>query len=83
MSTVSWLLAIWAAFSCLVWSLTYLRASQNLFSLQLLKQLQPQPPPNWPKLSVVIPACNEGDTLEQALTTLLQQDYPNRVDSQR
>lgn len=77
MNTVSWPLAIWAVLSCLVWSLIYLRASQNLLSLRLLRQLQPQPPSNWPKLSVVIPACNEGDTLEQALTTLLQQDYPN------
>ncbi len=77
MNAVSWLLAIWAVLSCLVWSLIYLRASQNLLSLRLLRQLQPQPPSNWPKLSVVIPACNEGDTLEQALTTLLQQDYPN------
>ncbi len=77
MSAYSWILVIWAVFSCLIWSLKYLRASQQLLSLQLLKQLQPQPPSSWPKLSVVIPACNEGYALEQALTTLLQQDYPD------
>lgn len=77
MSAVGWILAIWAVFSCLWWSLIYLKAIHSLRSLQLLKQLQPQQPQNWPSLSVVIPACNEGDTLEQALTTLLKQDYPD------
>lgn len=30
-----------------------------------------------PRLSVLIPACNEADTIEHALRTLLKQDYPN------
>lgn len=30
----------------------------------------------WPALSVIVPACNEGDTLEAALSTLLASDYP-------
>ena len=30
-----------------------------------------------PRLSVLIPACNEADTIEQALRTLLLQEYPN------
>ena len=77
MSAVGWTLAIWAVLSCLTWSLIYLRASHTIRSIPLLKQLQPQQPPNWPSLSVVIPACNEGNTLEQALTTLLEQDYPD------
>lgn len=34
-------------------------------------------PAAWPRLSVVIPALNEGHTLEAALTTLLAQTYPN------
>ena len=29
---------------------------------------------NWPLLSVIIPACNEGDHLEAALMSLLEQD---------
>jgi len=31
----------------------------------------------WPKVSIVVPACNEGDTIESALRSLLALDYPN------
>lgn len=77
MNAVSWLLTIWVVLSCLLWSLIYLKAIHNIGSIQLLEQLPPQQPQNFPKLSVVIPACNEGETLELALTTLLAQDYPD------
>jgi glycosyltransferase involved in cell wall biosynthesis len=32
-------------------------------------------PDVWPRLSVVIPACNEADNLQSAVATLSQQDY--------
>jgi glycosyltransferase involved in cell wall biosynthesis len=31
----------------------------------------------WPRVSVVVPACNEAANLESAVATLLQQDYPD------
>jgi cellulose synthase/poly-beta-1,6-N-acetylglucosamine synthase-like glycosyltransferase len=31
----------------------------------------------WPKLSLVIPACNEADTIGEAVKTVLAQDYPD------
>ncbi len=34
-------------------------------------------PDEWPTLSVVIPACNEGETIEAALSSLMGVDYPN------
>jgi glycosyltransferase involved in cell wall biosynthesis len=34
------------------------------------------PPKVWPRLSVLVPACNEGATIEAALATLCAQDYP-------
>ncbi|MDI6740525.1 MAG: glycosyltransferase family 2 protein [Candidatus Edwardsbacteria bacterium] len=33
--------------------------------------------PDWPKVSVIMPACNEAATLEQAVRTRLADDYPN------
>ena len=31
----------------------------------------------WPRLSVIVPACNEADHIEAAIQSLLEQDYPN------
>ncbi|HEX8438634.1 glycosyltransferase family 2 protein [Archangium sp.] len=33
-------------------------------------------PGRWPRVSLVIPACNEADTLEAAVASRLAQDYP-------
>ena len=34
-------------------------------------------PEAWPMISIVIPACNEAEHIGAALTSLLEQDYPN------
>ena len=31
----------------------------------------------YPSLSVIIPACNEGKSIKQAISQLLDQDYPD------
>jgi hypothetical protein len=38
---------------------------------------QPPSPARWPRLSVIIPACNEADRIEPAARTLLAEDYPD------
>jgi cellulose synthase/poly-beta-1,6-N-acetylglucosamine synthase-like glycosyltransferase len=45
--------------------------------VQKLVSLQVPAPTTWPRLSVVIPALNEVDTLEAALGTLLAETYPD------
>lgn len=42
-----------------------------------MDRLKDPPPPQWPRLSVIVAACNEATTLEAALNTLLAQTYPN------
>jgi glycosyltransferase involved in cell wall biosynthesis len=45
--------------------------------LPVLREQHATVPDVWPRLSVVIPACNEAAGLESAVATLLQQDYPD------
>jgi glycosyltransferase involved in cell wall biosynthesis len=32
---------------------------------------------HWPRISVIVPACNEAEHIEAAIQSLLEQDYPN------
>ena len=34
-------------------------------------------PPEWPSVSLVIPACNEGETIAASLATVVALDYPS------
>ncbi|HEX2241682.1 MAG TPA: glycosyltransferase family 2 protein [Gammaproteobacteria bacterium] len=45
--------------------------------LPVLRNQDAPTPAVWPRLSVIVPACNEASTLEAALATLLRQDYPD------
>ena len=45
-------------------------------AVPLLVDRNPPAPAAWPKLSVIVPACNEGAALEAALGSILAQDYP-------
>ena len=46
-------------------------------SVPLLEKLPYEKSRVWPKVSVIIPACNEAKTIEDAMQSRLQDDYPN------
>jgi len=63
-------------FICLIWVLMYgylMYASRIIPRFHRLSILEPH---DWPKLSVIVPACNEAEHIEDAVRTLLRQDYP-------
>ena len=46
-------------------------------AVPLLTEQPNKEPQRWPRLSVIVPACDEEMTIEPAMQTLLNQDYPN------
>jgi hypothetical protein len=65
---------------CYVWAGTLIMTAIFGRHVQTLDRLPAELPPGhdtWPRLSIVVPACNEADTVEPAMRTLLAQDYPN------
>lgn len=59
------------------WLFTSYGVVRTRRALAPLEKLSPGQPEHWPKLSVVVPACNEADKIEPAVRTLLAQDYPD------
>jgi len=65
------------ALGCLAWLALGGLLLREILALRWLEDLAHAPPSAWPRLSVLIPACNEALTLEPALQSLLAQDYPD------
>ena len=62
---------------CVYWLLMAVGVWMTIVRTTILKNVDVEDPRSWPRLSVVIPACDEGDTLEDAIQTVLAQDYPH------
>lgn len=70
------ILIAWAFLGCIYWLWMAVGAVRVVRAVPVLADLNPPEPDDWPKLSVIVPACNEAEELEAAATTLLAQDYP-------
>jgi glycosyltransferase involved in cell wall biosynthesis len=70
-------LVIFCISLCAAWVVGFGYLIVAIKRLPVFRSLQAPMPGVWPRLSVVIPACNEAATLESAVATLLQQDYPD------
>jgi glycosyltransferase involved in cell wall biosynthesis len=67
----------WTVISSIVLVALAWRTRKFAKNLVLLQDLPKEKTKPWPKISVVIPACNEGDTIESAMDSLRGVDYPN------
>jgi hypothetical protein len=61
---------------CVYWLWMFVGAVRVVRNVPLLAHSAPPLPQPWPRLSIIIPACNEAASLESALRSVLGQDYP-------
>jgi hypothetical protein len=64
-----------AALAYWLWQAYAFRRTQR--DVPRLEKLDPPEPAEWPRLSIIVPARNEAETIEPALQTLLAEDYPD------
>ncbi len=66
-----------AAVSCAWFAFIAVRVARSVRAIPKIEDLAPPDPPAWPKLSLVVPACNEEASLRQSMTSRLSDDYPD------
>jgi cellulose synthase/poly-beta-1,6-N-acetylglucosamine synthase-like glycosyltransferase len=77
MAAGSWVLAVWGALTSAVWCGLALYGLRASFRFKKFSELDAPDPGSWPRLSVIVAACDEEATIGPALQTLLAQDYPD------
>ena len=63
--------------ACMIWLAALLITISGMRRIRLLSDIRSQPPDVWPRVSVIIPACNEADNIEAAVQSHLQSTYPD------
>src|SRR5262245_5210442 len=71
------MLAIWAGVFSALWCAFGIAGLRSALVFKTLRQLPAPEPPVWPRLTVVVAACDEERTIGPALETLVRQDYPD------
>jgi len=77
MSALEIVLAGYALLGCVYWAWILWGTVRLVRGVPVLREESPGEPERWARVSIVVPACNEGPHLEAAARTLLDQDYPD------
>jgi len=66
-----------AAVSSVLWVPNTLEMLVGVLLVPVLRRFEPLPDDLCPTLSIIVPACNEAETVEDAMRSLLALDYPS------
>ena len=62
---------------CILNLLIYFKMHYQMSLIPELSDQNSSAPTTWPRLSFIIPACNEAEYIQEALSKVLQIDYPD------
>lgn len=77
MTIPEWLLTVFFSIGCLYWLAMLVFSLRLVRRVPVLSAVAVSEPARLPRLSVLIPACNEADTLEEAMQSRLSENYPD------
>lgn len=66
----------YAVLTCLLWLFGCGYILRQLFAAPKISEVDAPEPARYPSISVLVPACNEQASIEPALRSLLEQEYP-------
>jgi len=76
MTITDWFVVIFTSLFSLAWCGFYITAYLNFRNIPVFEKLHTPSIELYPKISVLITACNEAATIQQVVNALLMQDYP-------
>lgn len=77
MTAGHWLIAVWGGVTTAAWCALGVYGLRASLMFRRFWDLEAPAPKVWPRLSVVVAACDEEETIGPALETLRSQDYPD------
>ena len=77
MDIANWILISSLLMLCFLWYIIFLRNLHSLLTIPLFEQETPPALNAWPKLSIIICACNEANTIDRAISSIIGQNYPD------
>lgn len=77
MTLLDFIISTYCILFCIIWCILSIQRIYLIVRISLFEKGDPPTPAKWPKLSVVIAACDESSTIEAAVSTLLEQNYPD------
>lgn len=77
MTSASWIFVVWGAAAATAWLAAQAWGLRTALVLQKMGDWRSPAPRRWPRLTVIVAACDEADHLESAVESLLGQDYPD------
>jgi cellulose synthase/poly-beta-1,6-N-acetylglucosamine synthase-like glycosyltransferase len=75
-TVMHWILVSLVALGVLYWLANALLTVRMVRRVPVLERLRPPEPQTWPRLSLIVPARNEADSIEAATRSRLDDGYP-------